>query len=456
MLKLRDLWQRLTGSLWFVPGLIVVSAIVLAAVLVEVSTLTDRKALARFPRLFGAGGAGARSVLATIAGSIITVAGVTFSITVVAVAQASTQYTPRILRNFMRDRANQIVLGVLAGIFVYCLVVLRTIRSNDELHFVPAIAVLVAVVLAVVGIGFFMFFLHHIAETLESGTILARVGRETVQAVEHLFPDDLGEEVFDVAPNVDVAALDAAEWRTVPATATGYIQRVDEEGLLAYANRRGAVVRMERGIGEFVVAGTPLASLADAQRDAEEVKSVNALFTLSSYRTVDQDAAFGIRQMVDIALKGLSPGVNDTTTAVSCVDHIGEVLVRLASRRVEEPYRMAAGRLRVVAKGPSFESLLKMALNEIRQNAAGNVAVLARLLSVQEPVAHRAANERRLALIRAHAELIRKTAARSIPLDEDRADVDEAYARLERALEARASALRQRKTGSIARAGVLH
>jgi uncharacterized membrane protein len=365
-------------------------------------------------------------MLATIAGSIITVAGVTFSITVVAVAQASTQYTPRILRNFMRDRPNQIVLGVLAGVFVYCLVVLRTIRGSDELEFIPAIAVLVAVALAVVAIGFFVFFIHHIAETLESGSILARIGRETVEAVEHLFPEALGEEIANTASTPALTALEQLDWQPIPAATTGYVQGVDEDGLLAYAEKRGAVVRMERGIGEFVVAGTPLVSLAGRSAYGDQAMEVNALFTVSSYRTVDQDAAYGIRQIVDIALKGLSPGVNDTTTAVSCVDHIGAVLTRLAPRRVAEPYRLAAGQLRVVAKGPSFESLLKASLDEIRQNAAGNVSVLARLLTMQEPLARLVTSEQRLALIRGHAELIRKTAARSIPLEEDRAEVDEA------------------------------
>ena len=431
--RARDVWQRLAGSLWFVPALIVLGAVGLAVAMVEVSTLTDRKALARFPRLFGAGAEGARGVLATIAGSMITVAGVTFSITVVAVAQASSQYTPRILRNFMRDRSNQVVLGGLAGIFVYCLVVLRTIRGNDELHFIPAIAVLVGVVLAVVGIGLLVFFIHHIAETLEAGSILARVTRETVRAVDRLFPEELGEEAPEEAP-AEAAAPDGADWRPVRAAGTGYIERLDGEGLLRYAAERNVVLRMERGIGEFVVEGTPLVSMAGAAPQDGDVDALNDLFTLSAYRTVHQDAAFGVRQMVDMAVKALSPGINDTTTAAACVDHIGAVLVRLARRRVAEPYRMEGHTLRVIARGPTFESLLKVALDEIRQNATGNVSVLTRLLGMLEPVARCVANADRLALLRAHAEMIWSTADRSIHAEEDRAEVAAAYARLRRAL----------------------
>lgn len=151
--RLRALWEQLLDSLWFVPGAIVLAAIVLAVGMVELSTRVDNGALSKFPRIFGASADSSRAMLSAIASSVITVAGVTFSITMVAVTQASSQYTPRILRNFMRDRSNQVVLGVFVGIFAYCLVVLRTIRSSEEVRFVPALAVIGGIVLALVGMG---------------------------------------------------------------------------------------------------------------------------------------------------------------------------------------------------------------------------------------------------------------------------------------------------------------
>jgi uncharacterized membrane protein len=434
------LWRELTGSLWFVPGLFVLGAIVLASVLVEFSAQVDAEVLRRFPRFFGAGADGARSMLATIAGSMITVTGVTFSITVVAVSQASNQYSPRILRNFMRDRPNQIVLGVLAGIFVYCLVVLRTIRGVEELKFIPTVAVLTAVVLAVVGVGFLVYFIHHIAETMEAGSILERITGETIESIDWLFPDDLGHDPEEgVSPNdgpEHMPDLSSARWHALPARQTGYIQELDNDGLLEFARSRKAIIRMERGIGEFCVEGTALVSLANGTPDDDDVSALNDLFTVSAHRTVHQDAAFGVRQIVDIAVKALSPGINDTTTAISCVDHLGAVLVRLARRRIATPYRYARGELHVIAKGATFESLLKAALDEIRQHGAGNVSVLARQLAILEPVALMLTSDRRRALIRAHATLIWATAERSIPLVEDRADVAAAYDRLQHALDA--------------------
>jgi uncharacterized membrane protein len=423
-------WQRLTGSLWFVPSLITAGAALLAVGLIEAEALVRDEALANFPRLFGAGAESSRTMLAAIAGSMITVAGVTFSITVVAVSQASSQYTPRILRNFMRDRASQVVLGVFVGIFVYCLIVARTIRGDEELRFIPSLAVLGAFLLAVVAMGFLVYFIHHIAGTLEAGSILARVSRETVTAVDRLFPDEMG-----TAADGSALAGESREWVAIPSAGTGYLQSVDAEGMLRLAEQNRTVIRMERGIGEFVVRDTTIASVAAPGTGDNLAAAVNGVYTLSAYRSVYQDAEFGIRQMVDIALKALSPGVNDSTTAVTSVDHIGAVLVRLARRRIEPAHRLdAQGRLRVIALGPSFESLLGAALDEIRQNATGNTSVLARLLRTLAEVAACTADPARRALLLRHGERIVRAAEAGIPMEEDRQEVHARFRALSAAL----------------------
>ncbi len=433
--KLHHWWQETRSSFWFVPGVIVLSAVGLATVLIGVDATVDLDVVARWPLLFGAGAAGARGLLTAVAGSMITVAGVVFSITIVALSLTSSQYTSRVLRNFMRDRNNQVVLGVFLGIFAYCLVVLRVIRGGDEGAFVPSLAVLGGLILAFVGIGYLIFFIHYISMSIQSSSIIAAATHETISAVDHLFPQEMGDDVAEDADGDLAVAFPEQAWVAVPARKTGYIQSIDGDALLDFARERGTIVRMECGIGEFVIEGTPLISVADPEGlDEDTADELHEVYVISPHRTVDQDACFGIRQLVDIALKALSPGINDTTTAVMCVNYLTAILVRLASRPIATVRRLDQGELRVIARGPSFASLLAEAFDQIRQNAAGNVAVLTHLLHSLEIIADQAANLRRRQALRQQAELIAAVAERTIPSPHDRQDVEAVMLRLSQVL----------------------
>lgn len=436
MADLRAFWARLVGGLWFIPSGIVAGAILLALGMVELSAAISSEALTGWPRIFGVSPDGARSMLAGIAGSMITVAGVTFSITMVAVTQASSQYTPRILRNFMGDRANQVVLGIFVGIFAYCLVVLQTIRAQDDriadnITFVPSLAVLLGVLLAILGIAVLIFFVHHIATTLQASEIIARITHETVAAVDRLFPDEMGDEESPRVPQAATADLETDQWRPIASPRTGYIQRVDEEGLMRLTRDCRLVVRLEHQTGDFVITGLPLGWLAKvAVREdgqpirREDDRPVEELLaeqiTIGNYRTIDQDARFGVRQLVDIALKALSPASNDTTTAVTCVDHLGAILARTTTRLIEPPYPLDHGRPRVIGPGPSFESMVQLAFDEVRQSAGDNVSVLACQLSTLEMLAGRTPSPGRRAVLLEQVALIQEAADRKVPSPHDR------------------------------------
>ena len=193
MNKIRRLWSNLQASFWLVPSLIVAVSIVFAVALIEVDSGGSELWLARWPRIFGAGVEGARGMLSTIAGSMMTVVGVTFSMILVVLALASSQYTSRILRNFMRSRITQVVLGIFAGIFTYSLIVLRTIRGGDEGAFVPSLALFFGFVLALGGVVALMFFIHHIASSIQASSIIASVAQDTIAAIDRLFPETLGQ-----------------------------------------------------------------------------------------------------------------------------------------------------------------------------------------------------------------------------------------------------------------------
>jgi uncharacterized membrane protein len=428
--RARGLWITLSSSLWFIPGAIVGVSVVLAVVLIEVSERVDSEALAELPRLFGAGAAGSRGMLSTIAGSVITVAGVTFSITIAALALASAQYTPRVLRTFMGDRANQVVLGTFVGVYSYCLVVLRTIRGGDEGTFVPSIAVLGGFVLALVSVGVLIFFIHHIAGALQASTILDRVRRTTEIALGDLFPDD-DSESLDEDESVPTATGNGAAWRALPAPRTGYVQSVDVGGLIAFAREHDVIVRMDRAVGDFVTADAPLLSLAPAEEegadrepstrhDVDTADTLRSLFTINAHRTVEQDPAFGILQIADIALKALSPGINDTTTAVTCVDHLGALLACAAKRRIGPRVREEPDGVTVITAGPSFSGLVALAFDDIRRNASGNVTVLGRLFDAIESAATFTRNPGRHRALAEQVELLAEATQRTVGAPSDR------------------------------------
>ncbi|GAB6040405.1 DUF2254 domain-containing protein [Endothiovibrio diazotrophicus] len=437
MNRLRQLWGDLRSSFWFTPSLIVVTSILFAGALIEADSAWSDQWLARWPRMFGAGAEGARQLLSTLAGSMMTVMGITFSMTLLALALASSQYTSRILRNFMRNRVTQVTLGTFAGIFVYCLIVLRTIRGG-EAEFVPSTAVFFAFFMAVGGVGVLIFFIHHIASSIQASTIIASVAQETLSAIERQFPQESALEPDEQAARGDplLRSADQRSWYPVPADLSGYIQSVDHDVLLGLAREWRTVVRMERGIGAFVVRDTALVSLALTFPPCHAmIAALNGAYSIGRHRTIEQDPAFGIRQIVDVALKALSPGINDTSTAVMCVDYLSAVLARLSCRQLP-PSRCYDGEtLRVITIAPTFEGMLSAAFDPIRRGAEGNVAIMERVLGAVETIAGLTLDPRHHRALDEQVERIAELADRTIGSAHDRAQIESRVAHARKALE---------------------
>lgn len=436
MNRLKRFWSILWTGFWFVPSLIVTGSILLAMVLIESHSAGSAEWLARWPLLFGVSADGARGMLSTIAGSMMTVVGVTFSMTLVTLVLASSQYTSRILRNFMRDRITQIVLGTFAGIFTYCLIVLRTIRGGDDGGFVPSLAVSFGVVLSLVGIGVLIFFIHHISSSIQASSIIATVAEETIVAIDRLFPGKLGEGPVDGDEDQTPLPLPERNWQAVPVKGNGYIQNADNATLLRLAREHKTIVKMERGIGEFVVHGTTVVSLA--LKDPPEKEIIAALqgaFSISRHRTVQQDPAFGIRQIVDMALRALSPSINDTTTAVMCVDYLTAILAQLTSREIPSSHRYEEGELRVISIGPTFAGLVAESFDQIRGSAIGNVAIMLRMLGALATIASLTTNPNRRRVLREQVQWITELAERTIESPHDRERFENRLARVREELE---------------------
>ena len=437
MNKLRQLWSNLQSSFWFTPSLIVVGSIVFAEALIEVDSAGSNRWLSQWPRLFGAGAEGARQILSTLAGSMMSVMGITFSMTLLALALVSGQYTSRILRNSMRSRVTQVTLGIFAGIFVYCLIVLRTIR-NGGAEFVPSLALFFAFIMALGSVGVLIFFIHHIASSIQASSIIASVYNETIVAIDRLFPENTGhtaEKTEDKTNEQDFPSVDPRTWYAVPAAKSGYLQSVDHGALLGLARDRKTIVRMERGIGAFAVKNAPLASLAlTYPPDQEMIDALNGAYIISRQRTVEQDPAFGIRQIVDMALKALSPGVNDTSTAVMSVDYLTAILARLTCQQFPPSHRYDEETLRLISIVPTFEGLLGEALDQIRRNAEGNVSIMARMLGAIDTLASLTVNPSHRRALDEQVQLIAELADRTIPSTHDRASIERRLQQVREAL----------------------
>ena len=380
---------------------------------------------------FTGGAEGASAVLGIIAGSMITIAGVVFSMTLVALSLASSQLGPRLLRTFMRDTTTQVVLGTFIATFLYCLLVLRTIRRVEEVAFVPHLSVTLGVLLAVVSVGVLIYFIHHVSISIQANEIAARISKELIERIDDLFPDDIGRgaPVVPTEP-ADVDVLDAfdKDARPVVADGDGYLQFIDSEALLALAMEEDLVVRLERRPGDYVVSRRPLALIRPGSRVTDRLTDeVRSLFVLGNQRTSSQDIEFGVDQLVEIAVRALSPGLNDPFTAITCLDRLGSVLSCLATRTMPSHDRHdPQGQLRVIAPATTFSEIADAAFNQIRQHSRSSVAVTIRLLETIAMVAgftHRP--EDRTTLLR-HSEMIAREAM-ELPESEDRRAVEERY-----------------------------
>jgi uncharacterized membrane protein len=417
-------WERLNSSFWFVPALMSAAAVGLAFATVALDERVPDEMVEGWGWVFGGGAEGAGAVLRTIAGSMIALAGVVFSMTLVVLSLASSQLGPRVLRNFMRDTPTQVVLGTFVATFLYCLLVLRTVRRAEDLAFVPNISVTAGVLLAVLSVGVLVFFVHHVSVSIQANEIAARIGKESIAGLDRIFPEHIGHEPSSAEPPA-TSWLDtiAREASPVAATDDGYLQFIDGDSLLELATKHDAVLRLQRKPGEYVVAGSALVGVWPPSRLDEELSSkICSTFAVGNQRTPGQDFAFANEQLVEIAVRALSSGMNDPFTATVSIDRLGSVLSRLAQRKLPSPYRYdAQDQLRIIAPHVTFAELTDAAFDQIRQYGSDSTAVLTTLLDTIVVIAgFTQAPADRAALWR-HATLVLRAARRNLPADDRRA-----------------------------------
>ncbi|HSA84924.1 MAG TPA: DUF2254 domain-containing protein [Nitrospira sp.] len=436
-IRRRIVWDHLRSALWVMPTVSVVVFLVAGAVLSHVS-IGETSPLRWL--VFQGTPADARQMLIVVSSTMITVTGLVFALTIIALQIASGQYSPRLLRNFMRDRGTQFVLSVFVGAFAYSTAGLHTVgvQNPDEAAFMPRLAVSGSLGLALASLGVLIYFIHHLSSSIQIDTIMNMIVRETLEVIDNLYPDRPGgEDPEDRCPDPPAWAI------TLLSEESGYIQDVEPELLVQAAARHDVVIRLIRMVGDHVIAGTPIAwawqrSADHAPAEAVLREALGHSIQVGFERTMLLDVPFGIRRLVDIGNRALSPAINDPYTATQALHHLAVVLCVLSRRRLgDRLYRDEHDTVRVTIPFPTFSDYLRLGTEQIRRFGAKEPAVARGLVRLLKNVGSSTFSKDRRAAAAKHIRLVIEDATRMVTQPADleglRAEGAEALSALEAA-----------------------
>lgn len=416
--RLRKLLSDLGDAFWLLPGLMVLMGILGAVGMLAI----DRSGL--LPPvlltqnwLYNGGGTGARTLLGAVASSTIGVAGTVFSITIAALSLAAGQMGPRLLRNFTRDRGNQFTLGAFLGTFSYTLMVLRSVRDQESSVFVPNLSLSVSILLAFLCVATLVYFVGHMAGRINVSTVIDLVSADVRRSIDRL-------TTTTAQPDPPPESF----WReAVPIMSSrdGYLQHLDAEGLAHWAAERNTAIRLLVRPGDFVFPGAPIALMSPAVADAEG--AVSDAIALGPSRISSADFEYAIRQLVEIAVRALSPGINDPHTAIGVLDRLGLALSLVAPLHMPTGVWLREGKPRLVIPRFDYAGLTDAMFHLIRQNAATSTAVLAHMLEVLTSAVSVEHEETRTAALQRHADLVLGDAERNIRNPSDLDDLRRRY-----------------------------
>jgi uncharacterized membrane protein len=423
-------WRRetLRTSLWVIPT----GELIAAALLFVVTYSLDRAAYRGdvvLPGWVNNGSAdAARQILTALAAAIITVVGLVFSIVIVALTLASTQFGPRMLRNFIRDRGVQVTLGTFVASFLFAILTLGSVSHGPHGDFVPHLSITAALALTLVDLGVLVYFIHHIATSIQLPEVIAGIARDLSNAIASEFAIEGNPRRASLSAAGPIPELLRSNGAPVAATASGYLQFVRYSTLVDVATEADAVIELLYRPGHFVIQGLPLARVWPPSSVPEIARGLDRTHVTGAHRTLRQDLAFAIDQLVEIAIRALSPAVNDTFTALTCIDWLSDGLCKITagwhSRRVHFD---DSGKVRLIAAEHSYERFVDRAFDKIRQAGRGMPAVMIRQLEALSRIMEYTTTpaEREVLLRQAH--MIMRSNDGSVAEAQDRADVQRRY-----------------------------
>jgi uncharacterized membrane protein len=425
-------WRREARrtNLWLVPALESLAAVGLFALTLRLDRAAYNGTLDLPTWVLSGSADGARQVLTTIAAAIITVVGLVFSITIVALTLASTQFGPRMLRIFIRDRGTQLTLGTFVATFLYAVLVLVAIGPGPHGDFVPHLSITTTLALTLVDLATLIYFINHIANSIQLPQVIAAIAHDLAEAIEEQSaPDTLSADGRErgLSPGELLERL-RTDGAVITTPASGYLQYLRHDRLVRIARDANAVIHIPYRPGHFLVQGHPLAYVWPPGAAAHVTADLRRGHVTGPYRTLTQDVSFGIDQLVEIALRALSMAVNDTFTAITCVDWIGDCLCRIATTwQPRHVHRDRHGYVRVIAHQPDYDRLVRRSFEKIRQASVGMPAVMIRQLDALDKVMHQTREPERRKLLMEQADLILNTSEATVPEPADRADVSRSH-----------------------------
>jgi uncharacterized membrane protein len=416
--------EALRTNLWLIPAVESAAVVALFAVTLSIDRAASHGAL-RLPSWVISGSPdAARQILSSLAGALITVVGVVFSVMIVTLTLASTQFGPRMLRTFIRDRGTQLTLGTFVATFFYAMLTLISIGAT----FVPHLSVTVALALTAIDLGVLIYFIHHTATAIQLPEVIASVARDLAQAIDAEKALSSGDAGLVNGPSADVlqARLDRAG-SVVTAPASGYLLYVRHTTLVRIAAECDAVIRLHYRPGHFLTQGHPVATVWPPEVAGTIGRRLEDVHITGPLRTLSQDIAFGIDQLVEIAIRALSPAVNDTFTALTCIDWLGDSLCKIAvDWHPHTCHRDRGGVIRLITVPVSYERLVQRSFEKVRQAADGMPAVLIRQLDALGKVMAVAPHLRSQVLLD-QAAMLQRASQRTVPEPADQADITARY-----------------------------
>ncbi|MCE0724425.1 MULTISPECIES: DUF2254 domain-containing protein [Legionella] len=424
--KLLNFFSELRASYWYIPLLMCVVSLLLSILTLRLDYLFDWNWLERWGWFHASNPEGARTILSSIATSMITVAGVTFSMTIVAVAFAGSQIGPRLTTNFMRDRANQITLGTFIATFLFCLFILlalfnankNDIPQADELVFIPQISLLVAIILTLSSILVLIYFIHHIPESINMSNVIAQVGEELNRQINSQFPMNIGNENANLSINLTQNTLKKT---TVVAPNQGYIRILDGNSLIDIATKNDLIIQLEARPGDYITEDSTLLVIYSSQTIDDFIcKQCIDAFALGHKRNQEQDPLFLVDEMVEIIARALSPGINDPFTAMNCLDWLQSSIQKLSKINQPSAYRCdTKNKLRLITKPITFPEFCDLVFNRVQPYVCRDRNTTFHMMKMIVSIHKNITNQQHKIILISYATSLKDVANKSLSIEED-------------------------------------